>query len=202
MKSRMKLTLAVVLTSLPVLAFAQVNNAPPLPGDRGRMGKLESLAAPPAAAAPAAARPSGAPTPKVPGPSMKMALKAAQAMAAACKQYTFGMAVVDSAGGVKLIYIPDGSDAWHGYHSVRKAYTAITFGMDTSKMIQKVRAEPALIEKFRADPNLETGPGGIVLTSGGKVIGAIGISGALQGGVGHDEECGNVGREAIKNLLK
>jgi uncharacterized protein GlcG (DUF336 family) len=201
MKSRIHIALAGAALSMPVVVTLAAS-ATGLPGDRGVMGGLGALTAPPPAATAPAAPPRGRPPSDVPvpGPSIQLALKAAQAIAEACKQYPYGMAVVDSSGSVKLIYVPDGAVGWHGYSAIRKAYTALTFKSDTSKVIAKAHEDPSIVEKFKSDPNLQAQAGGVVLMAGDKVIGAIGVSGAEPGG--HDEECGNVGREKIKNDLK
>jgi uncharacterized protein GlcG (DUF336 family) len=168
----------------------------PLPGDRARL---------PGTAPPGAGLPRGAPgdraaDPAAVAPSIDLALKAAQAIAAACKQYPMALAVVDSQGVAKLVYVPDDSAAWHGYSAIRKAYTAIVFQSDTSAVVKQAAGDAAVMEKFRADANLSRQAGGLVLTAGGRIVGAIGVSGAEPGG--HDEECGNVGRDRIKAELK
>jgi uncharacterized protein GlcG (DUF336 family) len=168
----------------------------PLPGDRGPMGG--GLAPP--SGAPRPPGPPRQPDVVAPTPSMAVAMKAAQAIAEACKQYPMALAVVDSEGVAKLVYVPDGSAAWHGYSAVRKAYTAVVFKSDTSKMLKTARDDASVVEKFKSDPNLQAQSGGLVLMAGDKVIGAIGVSGAEPGG--HDEECGLVGLEKIKNDLK
>lgn len=172
----------------------------PLPGDRGPMGGGVGPPAAAAGGAQAAPRPPRTPDVVAPTPSMALALKAAQAIAEACKQYPMALAVVDSEGVAKLVYVPDGSAAWHGYSAVRKAYTAVVFKMDSSKILQKAREDADTIEKFKSDPNLQAQSGGLVLMAGDKLLGAIGVSGAEPGG--HDEECGRVGLEKIKAELK
>ena len=185
------------------LASAAAAQGVPLPGDHApQMGGGGGGGG---AGAPGAPRPAGPPGPRTPDvvavtPPMELALKAAQAIAAACKQYPMAIAVVDSEGVAKLIYVPDGSAAWHGYSAVRKAFTAITFKADSSKVVKQAAQDPALMEKFKADPNLARQSGGLVLMAGDKLLGGIGVSGAEPGG--HDEECGLAGREAIKNDLK
>jgi len=196
MRNRTIATLATAVVITPITLA--VVTAAELPGDRGAMGGITALSAP-ASTAPAAARERPPPNP-VPGPSIELALKAAQAIAKACKQYPYGMAVVDSTGVVKLIYVPDGAEGWHGYSAVRKAYTALTFKSDTSKVIKKAHEDPSTVEKFKSDPNLQAQAGGVVLMVGEKVIGAIGVSGAEPGG--HDEECAVAGRDEIKSDLK
>ena len=194
MKGRFRFLLAGAALMMPVAATLAADAA--LPGDRGPMGRPM----PPGAPRPAGPPPVRQPDVVAAGPSIAVALKAAQAIADACKQYPFALAVTDSEGVAKLIYVPDGSAAWHGYSAVRKAYTAIALKSDTSKVVSKVRDDAQLAEKFKADPNLQAQSGGLLLMVGDKIIGAIGVSGAEPGG--HDEECGLVGREKIKNDLK
>jgi uncharacterized protein GlcG (DUF336 family) len=195
MKSR--ICLAIVGGLLLPAAASLAADGSLLPGDRGAMGR------PGGAPRPANA---GPPPPRqadvvAPTPSMAVAMKAALAIAEACKQYPMALAVTDSQGVAKLIYVPDGSAPWHGYSAVRKAYTAVVFKEDSSKVVKKVNEkDAATLEQFNADPNVQAQSGGLVLMVGDKLIGAIGVSGAEPGG--HDEECGLVGLEKIKDDLK
>jgi uncharacterized protein GlcG (DUF336 family) len=150
--------------------------------------------------APRSAMPPREPPRVVAAPSMELALKAAQAISDACKQYPLGVAVTDAEGVAKLIYVPDRSESWHGYSAVRKAYTAITFKSDTSQLVKKAQQDAEFAAKVKADPNLQAFSGGLLLKVGDKIIGAIGVSGAEPGG--HDEECGLVGLGKIRNDLK
>jgi uncharacterized protein GlcG (DUF336 family) len=195
MKSRIRFLLVGAALMMPVAVTLAADVA--LPGDHPPMGPGPATPGAPRPATPPGERPP--PTPAA-APSMAVALKAAQAIADACKQYPLAVAVTDVDGVAKLIYVPDGSEAWHGYSAVRKAYTALTFKSDTSKVVKQANEDAALKEKFKADPNLRSQSGGLLLMVGDKIIGAIGVSGAEPGG--HDEECGLVGREKIKNDLK
>jgi uncharacterized protein GlcG (DUF336 family) len=196
MKHRICHLLACAALSMPIGMTLAAGVA--LPGDRapGGGGGMGNGGAPRAATAPAQRPP---PAPPAPAPSIELALKAAQAIADACKQYPLAVAVTDAEGVAKLIYVPDGSAGWHGYGAVRKAYTAITFKSDTSAVIKK-KEDPEIADKFKADPNLQAQSGGLLLMVGDKIVGAIGVSGAEPGG--HDEECGLAGREKIKGDLK
>ena len=167
-----------------------------LPGDTGRMmGGI-----PPAGPQP---RPPGGrmmmPA-KAPAPPLKLALQAAEAIAEGCHQYGLGIAVVDSKGAPRLVYIPDQSTSGHAFTAIRKAYTAITFKVPTSTLVTKAQTDPAFAAKIHADPNLMAFKGGLPLTEDGQVIGAIGVSGAEPGG--HDEECAMIGYNAIKSQLR
>jgi uncharacterized protein GlcG (DUF336 family) len=196
MHNRLHCVLAGAALLMPVAITLAAGSV--LPGDRGR--PMEGVMPAAASARPAAATPQREPPSVVPAPSIELALKAALAIADACKQYPLGIAVVDAEGVAKLIYVPDRSETWHGYSAVRKAYTAMTFKVPTSQLVNKVREDAQLVAKIKADPNLPAFPGGLPLMVGDKVIGAIGVSGAEPGG--HDEECGLVGLEKIRNDLK
>jgi uncharacterized protein GlcG (DUF336 family) len=201
-KSNMKFRIPFVLAGAALFAPAALTLAAGavLPGDRGR--PMEGLMPAPGAPRPAGASampPREAPR-VVAAPSMALALKAAQAISDGCKQYPLGVAVTDAEGVAKLIYVPDRSEAWHGYSAVRKAYTAITFKTDTSGLVKKSQEDAELAAKVKADPNLQAFSGGLLLKVGEKIIGAIGVSGAEPGG--HDEECGLIGLRKIEKELK
>jgi uncharacterized protein GlcG (DUF336 family) len=164
-----------------------------LPGDHGRMMDGIFPVNPPP-------RPPAAPSVPVRAPAVDLALRAAQTIARECKQYPLGVAVVNAQGAPILIYVPDGSDASHGYTALRKAYTAITFKTDTSQLVKKGQQDEDFAAKVKADPNLMAFSGGVLLKVGDEIIGAIGVSGAEPGH--HDEECGLKGLNAITKQIK
>ena len=163
-----------------------------LPGDRGRPfdGIFPVVAGPP--------RPREA-LHLAPAIPLELAVKAARAVSDACPQYRLGVAVTDAEGVAKLIYVPDRSESWHGYSAVRKAYTAVTFGADSSAVMQRTRQEPDVAARVKADPNLQAFSGALLIRSGGKILGAIAVSGAEPGG--HDEECARAGMAVIAKAL-
>jgi uncharacterized protein GlcG (DUF336 family) len=163
------------------------------PGDMGR--PFNGLPLPPGPLPP---RPPDRPLPRA--PSIDLALEAAKAIVAACKGYHVGISVIDSSGTPKLYYIPDGTDGSHAYTGFRKAYTALTFKMPTSQVGALTKTDPSVVAKIKSDTNLLTFAGGLPLTAGGEVIGAIGVSGAEPSA--KDEECGLVGIAKIKDRLK
>jgi len=163
------------------------------PGDMGR--PFNGLPLPPGPLPP---RPPERPLPRA--PSIDLVLEAAKAIVAACKSYHVGVSVIDSSGTPKLYYIPDGTDGSHAYTGFRKAYTALTFKMPTSQVGALTKTDPGVAAKIKSDTNLLTFAGGLPLTAGGEVIGAIGVSGAEPSA--KDEECGLVGIAKIKDRLK
>ena len=99
-----------------------------------------------------------------------------------------------------LVYVPDGSEPSHGYTAIRKAYTAAKLKTDTTALVEKAQKDSDFAATIKADPNLMAFHGGLLLQVGGEVIGAIGVSGAEPGG--HDDECGMIGLNKIKDRLK
>lgn len=181
----------LLVTCTPATALAAGSG---MPGDSGRPGQDGIM---PLHRVP---RPPMAPSKAVLAPPIEIALRAAQAIAAGCKQYQLGVAVVNADGEPILVYIPDGSHPRHAYTAIRKAYSAITFKANTSTIVTKAQQEPEFAARIKADSNLIGFSGGILLKVGDVTLGAIGVSGAEPGG--HDEECGMIGVAAIKDQFK
>lgn len=131
-------------------------------------------------------------------PALDLALEAAKVIVDACKGYHVGVSIIDSAGTPKLYYIPDGTDGSHAYTGFRKAYTALTFKIPTSRVGTLTKTDPAVKERIKEDPNLLTFAGGMPLEAG-DVIGAVGVSGAEPSA--KDEECAIAGIDRIKSRL-
>jgi len=163
------------------------------PGDMGR--PFDGLPFPPGPLPP---RPPQRPIPR--GPAIDLALEAAKAIVAACQGYHVGVSIIDSAGTPKLYYIPDGTDGSHAYTGFRKAYTALTFKMPTSQVGALTKTDPSVVAKIKADTNLLSFAGGLLLKAGDDIIGAVGVSGAEPSA--KDEECGLAGIDRIKNRLR
>jgi len=72
--------------------------------------------------------------------------------------------------------------------------------MPTSQVGALTKTDPAVVARIKADANLLTFAGGMVLKAGDEVIGAVGVSGAEPSS--KDEECGLVGINKIKDRLK
>jgi uncharacterized protein GlcG (DUF336 family) len=165
-----------------------------LPGDHGRPGDGVPAINPPPRP------PTPMPRATARAPAIDLAVTAAQAIAAGCKQFALGVAVVNAVGEPILIYLPDGSAPSHGYMAMRKAYSAISFKAPTSQVRPKAQQDAELAAQIKANPNLVAYSGGILLKVGDETIGAIGVSGAEPGA--HDEECALIGLGKIKDQLK
>jgi uncharacterized protein GlcG (DUF336 family) len=183
---------------LCVVASAGAQAPPPVgpgfPGDHGR-----PLGGMPLPDGPLPPRPPEPPLAK--SPPLALALEAAEAIVAACKGYHVAVSVIDAAATPKLYYVADGTSGGHAYTGFRKAYTALTFQMPTSQVGPLTKTDPAVVAKIKADPNLLSFAGGMLLKStGGEILGAIGVSGAEPSA--KDEECGLVGIGKIQARLK
>lgn len=147
--------------------------------------------------------PGGKPPPEAgstaPSPTLAQALEAAQAALAACKAdgYNIGVSVVDSTGEPRVSLSADGAAGGHVYTGVRKALAALAFQMPSGQVAAKISADPASAKLVT--PKMATMAGAVPLMSGGKIIGAIGASGASSG---QDEKCAIAGANKIKAQLK
>jgi uncharacterized protein GlcG (DUF336 family) len=137
------------------------------------------------------------------GPSLDLAMEAALAALQSCSAagYRVGVTVVDSVGEARAMLTADGSDGSHVFVAMRKALTAVTFAMPSSKANELVPKDKALLA--RVTPNMFVEGGALPIVVGQITIGAIGVSGAGGTPIGHqDEVCAAAGLERIKNKLK
>ena len=153
------------------------------------------------AAGPGAA--AGAPqAPAARGPSLKLALEAAQKALETCKglDQKIGVTVVDSAGVLKVVLATDGASTRGVASSTNKALTALAFTAATSELGERIKTDTALAEKVASNANYNSRAGGVLLKVGDDVIGAIGVGGAK--GSEKDEACAVAGLQKIKGRLK
>ena len=153
------------------------------------------------AAGPGAA--AGAPqAPAARGPSLKLALEAAQKALETCKglDQKIGVTVVDSAGVLKVVLATDGASTRGVASSTNKALTALAFTTATSELGERIKTDTALAEKVASNANYNSRAGGVLLKVGDDVIGAIGVGGAK--GSEKDEACAVAGLQKIKGRLK
>ena len=100
----------------------------------------------------------------------------------------FAVAVVDSAGGLKVLNMTEGNNAPIEESSIRKAFTAVTFNATTKSIGEKMKTDADVAAKVKSDPRFMTSPGGIPILYKGKLIGAIGVGGARD-----DHSCATAG---------
>ena len=132
----------------------------------------------------------------------QLTLDVAEKAAVACDKYAEGkgwkmnIAVLDAGGG--LLYFRRHPDAFRGSVdiSINKAWTATQFGFPT-RLFGEVIIKAA--NGIQYTPRLIIFPGGLPIKSGDALIGGIGVSGATGD---QDEECAQVGLDAVKDMLK
>ena len=110
--------------------------------------------------------------------------------------------VLDNAGRPKATLRDDGA-APHSYeHSLRKAYTALTYGMPSAEYGKRAAANPGAIGP-QLLANITTAAGGLPIRSGNSVVGAVGVSGTpgSAGGGEADAKCGQAGIDRIAKGL-
>jgi uncharacterized protein GlcG (DUF336 family) len=130
----------------------------------------------------------------------KIALDLAQAALADCQQrgYQVAVAVVDRAGVIQVVL----RDRYAGPHTPAtasgKAWTAATFRNSTSGLF--AISQPGMMQAgIRNLPGAVIIGGGLIVESGGVLVGAVGVSGAPGGDA--DEACAKAGIEAIQGKL-
>jgi len=134
------------------------------------------------------------------GPSLELAVEAAQVAIAACVAdggQTIGVSVVDSAGVLKVLLAADGTSPRGVTSSTAKAVTALTYKADTQDLSEQVKINKTLADEIAANTALNARPGGVLLKVGDKVVGAIGV-----GGGSTDHACALAGIEKIQGRLK
>src|ERR1700730_12384691 len=129
-----------------------------------------------------------------------IALELAQAALANCQQrgYQVAIAVVDRFGVIQVVL----RDRYAGPHTPAtasgKAWTAATFRNSTSSLF--AISQPGMMQAgIRNLPGAVIIGGGLVVESGGSLVGAIGVSGAPGGDA--DEACAEAGIKAIQGKL-
>ena len=108
--------------------------------------------------------------------------------------------VLDHAGRTKVVLRDDGSRPHSVEHSLRKAYTALTYNTPSAEYGKRAAANTAGTGPLHL-ANITTAGGGLPIRAGNVTVGAIGISGSagsqgISGGV-FDEKCAQAGIDRI-----
>lgn len=152
------------------------------------------------AAAPAMAQEDEDATYQITGLKPDFAIKLAQAAMNHCREngYQVGVAVTDRVGTLQVFM----RDRFAGAHTVetayRKAWTAVSFRTNTMELDEVTKPENEAYGIRFISQALPLG-GGVMIESGGSMIGAVGVSGAP--GTDIDVECAEAGIEAIEDAL-
>lgn len=129
------------------------------------------------------------------------ALVAARAALDDCRRQGFqvAVAVVDRFGTLQVLL----RDRFAGAHTVGvasdKAWTAASFRTATSAFGQETQPGKPM-SALRSHPRVLAAGGGMLIESGGALLGAIGVSGAPGGDA--DDSCAGAGIRAITDLLE
>lgn len=131
---------------------------------------------------------------------MGLALEAASGAVEACQQQGFRVSatVVDRAGLVRAMLRADGAGPHTLDSSRRKAYTSASMRVRTMQLDERIRTDPASTGLRNIDQFLPVA-GGVPISAGNEVVGAIGVGGAPGGD--KDEACALVGIDKIKDRL-
>ena len=134
------------------------------------------------------------------GPSLELAIEAAQVAIAACAKeggQTIGVSLVDSAGVLKVLLAADGASPRGVSSSTAKALTVLQYKTATKNLLEKIPTDKKLADEIAANPTLNGRPGGILITKGDKIVGAIGVGGGRT-----DHECALAGLKKIQDRIK
>ena len=129
------------------------------------------------------------------------ALKAAQAALKKCRDDGFQVtvAVVDRSGVTQVVL----RDRFAGPHTVDmaidKAWTAVSFRTPTGELAKATQPGSAQ-SGIRDRPRVAAVAGGLVIESGGVLVGGIGVSGAPGGD--RDDVCAKAGIDSIRDSLE
>jgi uncharacterized protein GlcG (DUF336 family) len=142
------------------------------------------------------------PPPPARGPALDLALEAARTAIDNCsaRQQKVSVSVVDSAGVLKALLATDGAHARGVASSTSKAVTALTFNSATAALGEKAKTDPALAARIAANPSFNARGGGVTISVGGTVIGAIGVGGARGSDI--DEACALAGIAQVQSRLQ
>jgi len=136
------------------------------------------------------------PNPYGPPISLEMARKvAAPALAEAAKNnWAVAVAIVDPSGNLVYYEKMDNTQLASAHVAVEKARTAATYKRPT-QAFQDALAKGAENWRILSLPGVVAAEGGIPLVMDGKIVGAIGASGALSG---QDAQVAQAGANAAK----
>lgn len=130
----------------------------------------------------------------------ELAIDLAKAAMLYCREqgYQVGVAVVDRSGTMQTFM----RDRFAGAHTIetatRKAWTAVSFRTNTSELDGATQPGSDAYGIRFISQALPLG-GGIMIESGGSMVGAVGVSGAP--GPELDDECAEAGIAAIEDQL-
>jgi len=142
--------------------------------------------------------------------SLDAAQEAATAALAQCRKggHQVSVTVLDRFARTRVILNDDGANPHSFEHSLRKAYTALTYRTPSGEYGKRAVANPTGIGALHLD-KITTAAGGLPIRAGKEVVGSIGVSGSpgVPGsppGSGGDADaaCAQAGLDHIAPKLK
>ncbi len=114
--------------------------------------------------------------------SFNAAHEAATAAIEQCRKDGFRVTVtvLNRAGRTAVVFHDDGAPLHTIENSLRKAYTALTFGVPSGDFGKRVASSPTSIGAMNLD-RITSLEGGLPILAGKEVVGSIGVSGAPTG---------------------
>jgi uncharacterized protein GlcG (DUF336 family) len=136
--------------------------------------------------------------------SANAALEMAAASLEACRHHgsVVTITILDRAGRTVASVRDDGASPHSAEHSLRKAYTALTYNMPSAEYGKNAAANPGSAGPLHL-ANITTAAGGLPIRAGNTLVGAIGISGTpgAKGGGAADSQCAQAGIDKIAKGL-
>jgi uncharacterized protein GlcG (DUF336 family) len=128
------------------------------------------------------------------------AMEAATAALDQCRKdgYLVTITVLNRAGRTTIVLHDDGASPYTIENSLRKAHTALMYRVPSGDIGKRVAANPALAGVLHLD-KITSLDGGLPISVGNDVVGAIGISGSPTGA--KDAVCAQVGIDRISKGL-
>ena len=124
-----------------------------------------------------------------------------EAVATCAKQgYTESAVLVDADGVRQAVLRGDRAGAHTLDSAFEKAYTAASFKIDTSALVERAKTAPAVVGLLAKLPQTLLLGGGLVIKIDDEVVGAIGAGGAPGGDL--DDACARAGLDKIRDRLK
>lgn len=134
--------------------------------------------------------------PEAPVLPLERAQEAAQAAVTACAEdgYRVSAAVVDGSGVLRALLRADGAGPHTADSSRKKAYTALSLGEPTARLVEIVKSNPEAAGLRDMNDSILVLGGGLPIRAGDALVGGIGVGGAPGGHL--DEACARAGLDA------
>ncbi|MBW4047144.1 MAG: heme-binding protein [Proteobacteria bacterium] len=131
----------------------------------------------------------------------EIALKAALAAKEACQKQNWQVTVaVTDPSGLPLVLLRDRYAGWHTVDAaIGKARTAASWRESTTSIAERAKKPGSGDEAIVHLPGVVVIGGGMPIEAGGQRVGAIGVSGAPNGG--NNDTCAKAGIAAIEGEL-